>query len=551
MATEPRPRLSVAMLVEDEPTEVLAPSIESVRTVADQIVVLCAGPAAPSPQAFADLGVTVRGAAWENDRSALRNRVFGEAAGRWVLWLDPGERLAPESAEVVASFLEQPSQPFSAARVWIEMPAGESGEPAQQAARVRLLRHRADLRFEGRVRETVLPSLRSAGVPITFLPARILAPPRQQDAAWRAARAERDIALALLEQGPNDSVPVRALLAMGDAALALEDWPLARQSYSEAARMAPPGSTDKLESYYGLLATFAGDSGEADEQLVVALEALEAFPLDAQLLLAMGGYLQAYQRPDLATRCFELAARFGQVDLETWHPCDLAQTAVMCLGASLQLQGRMEEAMRVLGESLAAHPEWMRVRRGLLEVLVRRGQSVEALRVAERLAVEPRLREPLRNAIRGACRAARQEWVEALEFLHQAWQAGCRDPICLRGLVQACLATGHTEGLESFLAQWQAAEPNSAEVRAYRQALLAGEERVVAAPCGPAGSSETWVRIDPAGPPGPAVTHLPWLTQTVCSSPPYPAGMLAESLAAASPWRGPAQPNSTVDGIGR
>lgn len=550
MATKPQPRLSVAMVVEDEPTEVLAPSIESVRAVADEIVVLWAGPAAPIPQTLADLGVTVRAAAWENDRSALRNRLLGEAAGRWVLWLDPGERLAPESAEAVISFLEEPGEPLSAARLWIEMPPGEAGEPAQQAARVRLIPHRADLRFEGRVRETMLPSIRAAGMPIALLSGRILAHPGQKSASWRAARAQRDIELAMLEQGPNDSLPVRSLLAMADAALVLEDWPLARQSYSEAVRIAPPGSTEKLEGYYGLLATYASDSGEAEEQLAVALEALEAFPLDAQLLLAMGGYLQGCGRLDLATRCFELAARFGQIDVETWHPCDLAQTAVMCLGASLRLQGRIDEAIRVFSESLGAHPEWMRVRRSLLELLVRRGQSAEALRVAERLALEPRHREPLRNAIRGACRAARHEWAEALDFLQRAWQAGCRDPICLRGLVQACVATGKSEGVASLLAQWEAAEPDSPEVQAYRQALSASQDTVVPALAGAGEVSETWVRIDPADPPGPAVTHLPWVTQAVCWSLPYPAGTVADSLAA-SPWAGPGRPSSTAAETGQ
>ncbi len=553
MATEPRPRLSVAMLVEDAPAEVVVSSIESVRAVADEIVALCAGSAAPTPQVLADLGIgiTVRHAAWDRDRSALRNRLLCDVAGRWVLWLEPGERLAPESAEVVASFVEDLAEPLSAARLWIEMPPGAPGEPTQQAARVRLMPNRADLRFEGRVRETVLPSIHAAGVPIALLPARILCDPWHHDAAWRAARADRDIELAMLEQGPGDSLPVRALLAMGDAAVALEDWPLARQSYGEAVRIAPPGSTEKLEAYYGLLVTFAGHSGEADEQLAVALEALEAFPLDAQLLLAMGGLLQGRQRLDLATRCFELAARCGQVDLETWHPCDLGQTAVVCLGAALALQGRLDEAARVLAESLAAHPDWMRVRRGLLELLVRGGQSVEALRVAERLAVDPRQREPLRNAIRGACRAARQEWAEALEFLQRAWQAGCRDPICLRGLVQARLAMGRTEGLESLLAQWGAAEPGSAEVEAYRQALVCGEHTAVVAPPGAAGLSQTWVRIDPAATPGPAAAHFPLVTETVCYSPPYPPGILAESVAAAGPWAWPGRPNSTVAGTGR
>jgi len=549
MATRPRPRFSVAMLAEEHDTEVLGPSIQSVRTLADEILVLYAGSADVELETLAGLGVTVRRAPWEKNRAALCNRLLREAAGQWILWLEPGEQLTRESVEALASHLEQCNEPVSAGRLWIEIPPGGPGQPAQQAARVRLIPNRADLAFEGRVRQSVLPSIRAAGLPIAAVPARIVRHPREHDRAWRAARAERDIELAMLEQGPNDCLPVRALLAMGDAARDLEDWPLARQAYSEAVRTAPGASTEQLQAYYGLLDTFAGDSGEADEQLAVALEALEAFPLDTQLLLAMGGYLQARDRLDLASRCFEVAVRFGQVDLETWHPCDLAQTAVMCLGASWQLQGRTEEAITALSQALGTHPEWMRVRRALLELLVRQGRLVEALRVAERLSVPLRQREPFRNAIRGACRAARQQWAEALEFLEAAWQAGCGDPICLRALVQARFATGRTEGLQTLLAQWEAADPESAEVRAYCQALLASTDSGLTFPDAPAAVSQMWVRIDSAGPSGPAAAHIPLVTQTVCCSPPY-SGTVAECLAAAGPRPWPGQTNSTASAAG-
>lgn len=550
MATEPRPRLSVAMVVEDDDTDVVASSIESVRRLADEIMVLYVGSADAVPEMLVGLGATVRRAVGEKDRSALRNRLWREAAGQWLLWLNPGEQLSPESADVIRFFLEQPAEPVSAGRLWIEIPPAGPGEMAQQAARVRLIPHRADLAFEGRVGESVLPSIRAAGLPITLVPARLVRHPREQDRAWRMARAERDIELAMLEQGPGDWLPVRALLAMGDAASVLEDWALARQAYAEAVRTAPSRSTEQLQAYYGLLDTFAGDSGEGDEALAVALQALEAFPQDTQLLLAMGGYLQARDRLDLATRCFEVAVRFGQVDVETWHACDLAQTAVMCLSASWQLQGRTEEAQTVLAEALGAHPEWMRVRRALLELLVRQGDSVEALRVAERLPVPPRQREPLRNAIRGACRAARHQWAEALEFLENSWQAGCREPLCLRALVQARLATGRTEDLELLLTQWEAAEPDSAEVRAYRETLSTAADTGLLAPAFPVAVSEVWVRIDSAGPSGPAAAHLPLVTQTECCSPGPYSGIVADWLTAIGPWPGPGPTSSAAAGTG-
>jgi tetratricopeptide (TPR) repeat protein len=482
------------MIVRDE-AEVIAESIESVRPIADEIVVLDTGSVDNTAEVAVRLGATVRHGVWENDFAAARNRLLRDVTGDWILWLDAGERLASESASDLRAFVNDGDPDRrTAGWVMVETPPPELGQAGEQAARVRLMPNRGDLHFEGRIRETVRPSIESAGLSIVMAPGRILRHRREHDPARKAKKANRDLDLAMLEQGPGDTLPPRALLAMGDAATVLEDWPLARQSFSEAVRTAVRGSTEMLEGYYGLLATFAAGSGEEDERLALGLEALEVFPFDAPLLCAMGGFLQESNRLDLAVKAFETAVQFGRVDLETWHPTDLADTAVLCLSTAYQLQGRIDEARRTLDDSLEKRPDSVRARRGLVELLVREGRTVEALRVAERLPMPPHDREPFRNAVRGACRAVRGEWTAALGYLQSAYVAGCRDPICLRGLAQALLASGQTEGIEPILRQWEAATPGNAEVAQYFEAL-----RTWAAPNPPGdGHGATWVRIDPA-----------------------------------------------------
>ena len=66
-----------------------------------------------------------------------------------------------------------------------------------------------------------------------------------------------------------------------------------------------------LEAFYGILAALDQLPGARDKQLALCQEALAAFPFDAQLLCAMGNYLQQQGRIDLACRSFEAAARFG------------------------------------------------------------------------------------------------------------------------------------------------------------------------------------------------------------------------------------------------
>ena len=45
----------------------------------------------------------------------------------------------------------------------------------------------------------------------------------------------------------------------------------------------------------------------------------------------MGGYLQKRQQLELAGRAFDLAIKHGQINVETWHLCEILEIASVCL----------------------------------------------------------------------------------------------------------------------------------------------------------------------------------------------------------------------------
>lgn len=477
--TEPRPRLSVAMIVRDE-QEVLAGSIESVRSIADQIVVLDTGSTDQSPAAARQLGAVVVQEAWNDDFSAARNRCLEHVSGDWVLWLDAGERLEGDSAAELREFIDRQADPAKAYMVMIEMPPGEDAPSRERAAQLRLIPNRPELRFDGRVRETLRGSIEAAGLEIGATVGRIVRHRRHHDPARKSARARRDLRLAALENAERGGPPAARLqLAVGGAYGDLGDQEKARQAFLAAIEAAEHGSTEMLDAYYGLLTTYDGGQFPGDPQLSTCLEALEAFPLDAQLLLAMGSYLQRRNRVDLATRSFEAAVKHGQVDLEVWHLAELAEVATDCLSLSLQIQGKDDEARRVLEEALRGNPGSIRVRRRLIELHLKHGRCDEALGLADQLRTEPEGREPLRDVIRGACKATEKDWTAALGYLQGAYVAGCRDPLCLRWLSVTLLSNGQVEAACPVLDEWRKIEPANAELQAY---LAAIQQRAEVAP---------------------------------------------------------------------
>jgi len=465
-----RPRLSVAMIVRNE-EDVLAASIESVRTIADEIVVLDTGSTDQTAALARQLGAAVDSSSWRDDFSAARNRCLERVTGDWVLWLDAGEQLDAETAAELRRFIDQQADPQEAYMMLVAVPPAAEGVSPEQIARLRLMPNHATLRFAGRLRETLMPSINACGLQTGAAPGRIIRHVRQHDPQRRELVARRDLKLAAMEIAQQDPPPARLLLALGEARNNLGDIAEARTAYEQAIEVAEHGSTEMLEAYYGLLTSFEDKQSQDERLLRVCLEALEIFPLDAQLLMMMGNYLQSLNRLELAERSFDTAFKHGRVDLGVWHLGELAELTADCLALILQARNRDDKARSVLTEAIARTPDSTRLRRRMMELHIKHGRGEEAVALAEQLPVEDDQREPLLDTVRGACMAAQRHWTPALGYLQSAYISGCRDPLCLRWLSVTLLSNGKIDAAKPVLSEWRQLDPDNVEIQRYTEMI--------------------------------------------------------------------------------
>lgn len=473
MSTRPadaaRRRLAVAMIVRDEEA-VLAESIESVRGVADDVYVLDTGSSDDTPALARRLGAKVAQIPWPDDFSAARNVLANEIDADWILWLDAGERLSRETAAALRKFVDLQADPNRVYMMIVSAPPPDPSGSAEQIAQARLMPKNVDLLFSGRVRETVWSAVEALRMQVDMAPGQIVRHPRQHDPARKLAKAQRDLRLVELEESEGP-LPTHLLVAKAEAHVALGRLAQAQDTFRRAIDSAEQNSSGMLEAYYGLMATFDDDPSKYDLQREIALEALEIYPLDAQLLCAMGNYLQRRERLDLATRAFDMAVKYGQVDIETWHLAEIAEMAAVCLALGQQLQNNDRDAQHTLEEAHSRFPDSTRVSRHLLDVFVKRNQTEEAVQLAERLWPKGGDFNSRRNAVLGACKATKQDWLAALGYLQSAYVAGYRDPFCLRWLVVTYLSSGQTAPAQSVLAEWLREEPDNPEALTYLKAL--------------------------------------------------------------------------------
>jgi tetratricopeptide (TPR) repeat protein len=478
-------RLSVAILARNCAAP-LAATIESVQCIADEIVVLDTGSTDNTVTIAVECGALVHRYAWEENFAAARNACLAKLSGDWVLWLDAGETITAGDAAELSEFVTAGADPEHVYQLAIQVPAAPGQLGAEQIVAVRLHPRHAGLEFTGRLRERLDDAIARLDLQVDRLPLVIHRSERDHEPAVKAAKAQRNIRLvdlALAEQGPTSELHN----LLGEAFQILGDSTRSSQHYHRALSLAMPGSRDQLEAYYGLLTSLDGSAADRADQLSLAMLALEHFPLDTQLLVALGGYLQSLEQPELAVRSFDVAFRHGQVEGQIWHLPEIREIAASCAAATLVQLGRDDEACSLLEAAVRICPQSHRLVIQLVELHVRHGRRDEALEAAAGFPAVA-VGERLATAARGACLAKIEQWPAAADLLQAALLDGCRERFCLEWLTKSWLALRRPLEARGVLQIWRSFDPAPPEIAR----LDAEIDKQLA---------EQAVRVDPPSPP--------------------------------------------------
>ncbi len=462
-------RLSVATIVRNQ-EDALAETLASVRHFADEVIILDTGSSDRTPQVAQQFHAKLHRVAWDDSFATARNYCLTHTTGDWVLWLDAGERIERADAGLLREFIDHNANPSAVYSLRVNVPAAEHHIGGEQIARVRLHPNRPGLQFFGRVRETLDRSLTAFGLRREELPIAIQRGAREHDSQLKRSRAQRNIHLAdlqIAQRGPSADL----LNCLGEAFQTLGDANRAIQHYQRALQLAEPSSAAMLEAYYGLLTCFDGRSDHRNSQLQLCMQAVEVFPLDAQLLCALGGYLQSLGHVELALRSYELAFRHGQIQSQIWHLPDIREIAATCRAIVQQQLGQDEEARAGLAEARREYPGSLRLCRQALELAVKDGRLEEAAAILDDLPRGAAQLDSLRSAAKGACLAARGNWSAARSYLDASFAAGCRERLCLRWLVETALQQNDRAVASTALAAWEQAEGLTTEVVEWRNRL--------------------------------------------------------------------------------
>jgi tetratricopeptide (TPR) repeat protein len=152
-------KLSACMIAKDEEDN-LPRALESLRGLADEIVLVDTGSTDRTREIALSFGANVIEHPWREDFAAAKNVALENARGRWILVLDADECVEPDSKEKVRAALSGKADAYYV-RIESEMRSG-AGRTFVNLHQ-RLFRNNLGIRYEGAIHEQVQTSLDRIG----------------------------------------------------------------------------------------------------------------------------------------------------------------------------------------------------------------------------------------------------------------------------------------------------------------------------------------------------------------------------------------------------
>jgi glycosyltransferase involved in cell wall biosynthesis len=378
-------RISLCMIMRDE-EEMLPRTLQAIAPAVDEMIIVDTGSQDRSIEIAKSFGATVIEHPWTGDFSEARNISLDAATGDWILYLDADEVLADGDAGRLRAL---------AGNTWREAiflqelnytGTEEVGGTVMFSA-MRLLRNRAEYRFNGRLHEQIAGTFPS-GLPGVLAYSTVRIMHYGYLGAVRESKQKSRRNLDLLEQERREQEPTPFLIFnLASEYLALEENERSRAAFDEAWKLINDERRDGPPVNYQFLPTLISKRiaalralGENERAIEAADEGLELYPDFTDLVYAQGMAALAMHDEQTAETKFRQAIAMGDaagrytsiVGAGSYFPrLVLAERALK--------RGDNDEALKLMQWCLREHPEYYGTVHPYASALLKLGRSPDAV----------------------------------------------------------------------------------------------------------------------------------------------------------------------------
>jgi GT2 family glycosyltransferase/SAM-dependent methyltransferase len=384
--------LSACIIARDN-ARIIEACITSIRRHVDEVVLVDTGSKDDTPAIAARLGARVFHFPWCDDFSAARNESLRHARGRWIFWMDTDDVIDEANGRKLRALAERDDPAVMGYQMQVHCPGplGADEDDFTTVDHVKLFRNLPQLRFDGLIHEQILGAINRAGGAVADTDVFVVHAHYDHSPAGQKRKLERDLRILHKELKVRPTHPF-TLFNLG---MTCNDC----GQHAEAVRylqvsLTHSGPRDShLRKVYALLLSSQAQLGQWPAAWDTCEAGLRLFPKDAELLFRKALLLQEAGRLEEAVRAYRhlLETDEGQhFKSVVWGLRGFKGRHNLALVyQDLGQWDRAEEQWRLVAEEA---PRYRAGWRGLGEVLLRQGKTPEALRLAERLLGDRRLR---------------------------------------------------------------------------------------------------------------------------------------------------------------
>jgi tetratricopeptide (TPR) repeat protein len=345
-----------------------------------------------TPAVARRLGARVFHFPWCGDFSAARNASVDRARGEWIFWMDADDTIDADNGRRLRELAAQPAPPQLLAHVVQVHCPGAGGAKADVTVvdHVKLFRNRADLRFDGRIHEQILPAVRRAGGEVGWTDIFVVHSGADHSAAGRRRKNARDLHLLgrELRDHPGHSFVLFNLgMTLADAG----DHAGAAARLADSLCVGVPAESH-LRKAYALYAGSLSELGRHGDAYAACRRGIALFPGDPELHFRAGLSAHRIGRPAAAVDHYRGAlAAAGERVFASMDRGIVGYKAHFNLAAAYQDLGLPDQAAEAYAQVVQAAPDWPPGWEGRAELAIRSGSFDEAAEQLDAMAARPAL----------------------------------------------------------------------------------------------------------------------------------------------------------------
>jgi len=453
--TSARRRVSLCMIVRDNEDTIEA-CLASIRPWVDEIIIIDTGSMDRTIEICRRFGAQVYSFPWCDDFSAARNESLKYATGDWIFWMDSDDIMPPDQGRLLRELVDRQHADNCLGYVLqVRCPSRQPGNYTV-VDHVKLFRRMPSLRFEHRIHEQIIPSIRRAGGTVEFTKIYVVHAGSNQTSEGRARKLERDLRILELELRERPDHPF-VLFNLGMTYEDAGDHSRAEAHLRRCIECSGPGES-QLGKAWSLLVNCLRSQGKGEEAVIAVKRALQHFGSDKELLFRYATLLQDVGSHDEAVSIYHrILSEDAEPGFQSTDPSISGYKSHHNMAVSLKKLGRLKEATDHWRMTVSLSPSfafaWLSLARVLMQL--RDFGALDVLVQNLPIVIQNTATDALIRALLFEARGCLSEVQQTLET---AWNA-FHDPECLDEFARILMDSGNAISAIAVLRTLQSVRP--------------------------------------------------------------------------------------------